>query len=101
MGLEKMRGWQLTRRLRNFFEDGKYNLKCEGRQLTTEEMIEMSVSWQAKYGIMSMEDMLAEDDWDGWVKLMEKVGEKTIILADDLMVTNTKRWQKAIEMKDG
>ncbi len=82
-----------------FFEEGKYVLKAEGRSLTAEEMIEMYGEWREKYPIVIMEDMLAEDDWGAWVKLMEKLGDKTIILADDLTVTNTKRWQKAIEMK--
>ncbi|MFA5828381.1 MAG: phosphopyruvate hydratase [Candidatus Shapirobacteria bacterium] len=82
-----------------FYENGKYNLKTENRVVTAEELIEYYDSWLNKYPIATMEDMLHEDDWDNWVKLVEKINGKIPLIADDLTVTNTKRWQKAIEMK--
>lgn len=82
-----------------FFEDGKYHLKTENRILTGDELIDYYVSWLQKYPIVTIEDMMAEDDWDNWVKLVAKVNGKATVIADDLTVTNVKRWQKAIEMK--
>jgi enolase len=77
----------------------KYNLRIENKQLTTDEMIEYYVQWMAKYPFVSWEDMLDEDDWEGWKKMVEKVADKFPIIGDDLTATNIKLWQKAIETK--
>jgi len=82
-----------------FFEDGKYVLKREGRTLTGAEMVEFYADWVAKYPIISIEDGLAEDDWDSWVLMMERLGDKIQIVGDDLLVTNVARVQKAIDLQ--
>jgi enolase len=81
-----------------FFEDGKYVLKKEGRTLTGAEMVEFYADWVEKYPIISIEDGLAEDDWDSWVLMMERLGDQVQIVGDDLLVTNVTRVQKAIDM---
>ncbi|MCD6519500.1 MAG: phosphopyruvate hydratase [Anaerolineae bacterium] len=81
------------------YEDGKYHLKREGRVLSSEEMVEFYVDWVSKYPIISIEDGMAEDDWDGWVKLVEALGDKVQLVGDDLLVTNVERIQKAIDLK--
>jgi len=82
------------------FEDGvTYNLKKEGRRLTGEQMVEFFVDWTERYPIISIEDGLAEDDWDDWKLLMERVGDRVQIVGDDLLVTNVKRVKKAIQDK--
>jgi len=80
-------------------ETKKYDLKLEGKILTSEELINYYLPWMDKYPIVSMEDMLSEFDWDNWPKLTEKINGKFTLIADDLTVTNTKLLQKAIEMK--
>jgi enolase len=82
-----------------FLEEGKYHLKTENRVLSGDELIDYYMSWLQKYPIVTIEDMMAEDDWENWVKLTAKVNGKVPVIADDLTVTNVKRWQKAIEMK--
>ena len=79
------------------YEDGKYNLKKEGRVLTSEEMVEFYAAWVEKYPIISIEDGLAEDDWEGFRLMTERLGDKIQIVGDDLLVTNTERIRKAIE----
>ena len=79
------------------FEDGKYNLKWEGVVKTAEEMVEWYASLCKKYPIVSIEDGLAEDDWDGWKKLTDALGKKVQLVGDDLFVTNVERLQKGIE----
>jgi len=81
------------------FEDGKYNLKSEGRQLTSSEMIDLYGEWIQKYPIISIEDGLAEDDWEGYKLFTEKLGEKVQIVGDDLFVTNIKRLEQGIREK--
>lgn len=81
-----------------FFSEGKYNLKIENKKLDGKQLIEYFLPWLQKYPIVSFEDMLSEDDWENWIELTSKVGNMPNI-ADDLTVTNLKRWQKAIEMK--
>ncbi len=81
------------------YEDGKYNLKKEGRVLTSEEMVEFYAAWVEKYPIISIEDGLAEDDWEGFRLMTERLGDKIQIVGDDLLVTNTERIKKAIEMQ--
>ncbi|MBU5591338.1 phosphopyruvate hydratase [Clostridium sp. MSJ-4] len=79
------------------FEDGKYNLKGEGRVLTPEEMANYYVELANKYPIISIEDGMAEEDWEGWKLLTEKLGDKVQLVGDDLFVTNTKRLNMGIE----
>jgi enolase len=81
-----------------FFESGKYVLKKEGRDLIGAEMVDFYADWVEKYPIVSIEDGLAEDDWDSWVLMMERLGDKIQIVGDDLLVTNTERIQKAIDL---
>lgn len=80
-----------------FFEDGNYNLKGEGRILTPEEMANYYVELASKYPIISIEDGMAEEDWEGWKLLTEKIGDKVQLVGDDLFVTNTKRLNMGIE----
>ncbi|AGB41990.1 phosphopyruvate hydratase [Halobacteroides halobius DSM 5150] len=81
-----------------FYEDGKYNFKREGAVRTSEEMVEFYAELVDKYPIQSIEDGLDEDDWDGWVKLNEALGDKIQIVGDDLFVTNTEFLAKGIEL---
>ena len=79
------------------FEDGKYNFKGEGIIRTTDELITYYETLVEKYPIISIEDGLAEDDWDGWAKLTEVLGEKIQLVGDDLFVTNVERLEKGIK----
>jgi enolase len=83
-----------------FYENGKYHLKTEDRDLSADEMISYFESMIDKYPIISIEDGLNEDDWEGWQKMTEKLG-KLQIVGDDLLVTNTERLGKAINLKAG
>jgi len=80
-------------------ENGKYNLSIEGREITSEELMNYYVSWIDKYPFVSWEDMLSEFDWENWPKLVEKINGKFPLIADDLTVTNSKIWQEAIDKK--
>ncbi len=82
-----------------FYVDGKYELKCEGRTLTSKEMVDWLASLAAEFPIVSIEDGLAENDWDGWKLLVERIGDKVQLVGDDLLVTNTKLLQRAIDEK--
>jgi enolase len=82
-----------------FFEDGKYVLKKEGRTLTGAEMVEFYAGWVAQYPIISIEDGLAQDDWDSWILMTERLGDRVQIVGDDLLVTNVARVQKAIDLR--
>ncbi len=79
-------------------ERGVYVLSGEGRELTTDEMIDYWAELVEKYPIISIEDGLAEEDWDGWVKLTQRIGDKVQLVGDDLFVTNTERLKKGIEL---
>ncbi len=80
------------------FKDGKYKFyKSSGKELTSDEMVEYWTSWVNKYPIISIEDGMAEEDWDGWKKLTDKIGHKVQLVGDDLFVTNTKILQKGID----
>jgi enolase len=81
------------------FSDGNYVLPKEGRTLTSEEMVEHWASWVAKYPIRSIEDGLAEDDWDGWQALTAKLGDASQIVGDDLLVTNPERIRRGIQAR--
>ena len=80
-----------------FFENGKY--KFEGKELTTEQMITYYRDLVAAYPLLSIEDPLDEDDWDGWTNLTAQLGDKIQIVGDDLFVTNPVRLQRGIESK--
>lgn len=82
-----------------FFEDGKYQLKTEGKALTSSEMVELYASWMEKYPIVSIEDGFAEDDWEGFATQTARMGDKIQIVGDDLYVTNPERLQKGIDTK--
>lgn len=79
------------------FDNGIYDLKTEGRKLNANEMIELYTAWLDKYPIISIEDGLAEDDWEGYKLFTNKLGKRVQIVGDDLFVTNIKRLQKGIE----
>ncbi|MFA9397829.1 MAG: phosphopyruvate hydratase [Clostridiaceae bacterium] len=81
------------------YEDGKYNLKGEGKMLSSEEMADFYVDLVNKYPIISIEDGMAEEDWEGWRILTEKLGNKIQLVGDDLFVTNTERLKMGIEKK--
>ena len=78
-------------------ETKTYNLKGEGRVLTSDEMIDYSAELVEEFPIISIEDGLDEEDWDGWKKLTERIGDKVQLVGDDLFVTNVKRLQKGID----
>jgi len=76
-----------------------YELRIENKTLNSEELIEYYAKWIGKYPFVSWEDMLSEFDWESWPILLEKIGGKFPLIADDLTVTNTRIWQEAIEKK--
>jgi enolase len=76
-----------------------YNLRTEGRKLSSEEMAAFWVDWVNKYPIVSLEDGFAQDDWEGWKTFTEQVGDKVQIVGDDLLVTNPARVRRAIDEK--
>ena len=80
-----------------FFRDGRYELKGEGKSLSPTEMADYYVALAEDYPIASIEDGMAEDDWDGWKQLTEKLGSRVQLVGDDLFVTNVKRLEKGIE----
>ncbi|PRR79469.1 Enolase [Clostridium liquoris] len=79
------------------FEDGKYNLKGEGKVLTPAEMVEYYARLVEKYPIISIEDGMAEEDWEGWKLITKRLGNKIQLVGDDLFVTNTNRLSMGIE----
>jgi enolase len=82
-----------------FFKDGQYCLKVDGRTFNSKGMADFYSDLCKKYPIISIEDGLAEDDWDSWALLTKQIGRKIQIMGDDLIVTNVKRLQKAIDIK--
>ncbi len=79
-------------------ESGKYILKGEGKELTTDEMIDFYERLITKYPIISIEDGLDEEDWEGWKIMTERLGKKIQLVGDDLFVTNTERLKKGIDL---
>lgn len=79
-------------------ETGKYVLAGEGRELTSAEMVDYWEALVEKYPIISLEDGMAEEDWDGWKALTDRIGDRVQLVGDDLFVTNSKRLAKGIEM---
>lgn len=80
-------------------DSGLYHLRTEGRKLTSAEMVDFWKSWVDQYPIVSLEDGLAEDDWEGWQMLTAAVGDKTQLVGDDLLVTNPERVRRGIREK--
>jgi enolase len=80
-------------------ESGLYKLEIEGKNLTSEELADLWADWVARFPIISIEDGMDEDDWDGWKLLYSKVGDKVQMVGDDLLVTNVKRIERAIAEK--
>jgi len=83
-----------------FYEEdtGLYNLRTEGKKLSSAEMVAFWKDWVEKYPIVSIEDGLAQDDWDGWKLMTEELGDKIQIVGDDLLVTNPERIRKGIKV---
>ena len=79
------------------FKDGKYHLQGEGKVFDTDEMVAYYKNLVEKYPIISIEDALSEDEWDGWKKLTDAIGDKVQLVGDDLFVTNTERLKTGIE----
>ena len=84
-----------------FYKDGKYVLASEGKKLDSEGMVDLYASWVSKYPILSIEDPLDEDDWEGYELMTKKLGKKVQIVGDDLFVTNTTRLMEGIERGAG
>jgi enolase len=82
-----------------FYDNGKYVLAREGKTLTPAQMVDYYVKWCADYPIISIEDGMAEDDWEGWQLLTQKLGKRIQIVGDDIYVTNVSRIAKGIETK--
>jgi enolase len=79
------------------YQDGKYVLAREGRTLTSQQMVALYEQWVNEYPLISIEDGLAEDDWEGWSLLCQRLGGRVQLVGDDLFVTNTARLQRGIE----
>jgi len=82
-----------------FYKNKKYVLAREGVSLTSREMVEYYVNWVSQYPIISIEDGMAEDDWAGWQLITEKLGDKVLLVGDDLYVTNVNRLSKGIKLR--
>jgi enolase len=83
------------------YRDGAYHLEGEGRVLTSTELVEFWAELVDLYPIISIEDGMAEEDWDGWVALTERLGDRVQLVGDDLFVTNSERLGKGIELRAG
>jgi enolase len=79
------------------YEDGRYTLKGENRALDSNGLVDLWASWVDRYPIVSIEDGMAEDDWEGWQLLTERLGTSVQLVGDDLFVTNVERLQRGIE----
>jgi enolase len=79
-----------------FFKNGKYELEGEGKSLTPEQMVKVYEDLTSRYPIVSIEDGMAEDDWDGWIALTKSIGSKVQLVGDDLFVTNSARLKQGI-----
>ena len=80
-----------------FYRDGRYELKCEGKSLSSSEMVDWLAALVDEFPIVSIEDGLAENDWDGWKLLHERLGDRVQLVGDDLLVTNTSLIRRAID----
>jgi len=81
------------------YRDGKYHLDIEGRVLSSDEMVDFWADWCNRYPIISLEDGLGENDWAAWSKLVARIGHKTQVVGDDLLVTNVEKVKRAIKEK--
>ncbi len=81
------------------YDAGRYNLTGEGRKLTSQEMVDLWAGWVKDYPIVSIEDGLAEEDWQGWQALTRRIGDRVQLVGDDLFTTNPARLRKGIELK--
>jgi enolase len=81
------------------YENGKYILRGEGRTLTSKEMVDLWEEWVSAYPIVSIEDPLAEEDWEGWQMVTRRIGKNVQLVGDDLFTTNPARIRKGIELK--
>ena len=79
------------------WRDGRYRLEREGRELATDELIDLWAGLAGEYPLVSIEDGLAEDEWDGWRRLTERLGDRLQLVGDDLFVTNVERLERGIE----
>ena len=79
-----------------FYQDDQYVLAREGRTLTSSEMVDLYEQWLNEYPIITIEDGLAEDDWEGWAQLQQQLGQRVQLVGDDLFVTNTERLKRGI-----
>ena len=84
-----------------FFENGKYHLVGEGKRLTGEQFVDFLADWCDQYPILSIEDGMAENDWDGWTLLTERLGQRVQLVGDDLFVTNPAIFRKGIDQHIG
>jgi enolase len=82
-----------------FFKDGKYDLEGEGKVYTPAQFVDLLASWAQQYPIVTIEDGMAEGDWDGWKLLTDKIGNKVQLVGDDLFVTNPAIFREGIEKK--
>ena len=82
-----------------FFEDGTYRLAREGAAFTSRELVDYYADWADKYPIVSIEDGLAEDDWEGWQLLADRLGDRVQLVGDDLYTTNTQRISKGVQLE--
>jgi enolase len=80
------------------YENGRYTLASEGRSLTSAELVDLWAQWCERYPIVSIEDGLAEDDWEGWRLLTERLGGRVQLVGDDLLVTNLERLERTIDL---
>lgn len=80
-----------------FYHDGRYELKCEGKSLSSSEMVDWLAALVDEFPIVSIEDGLAENDWNGWKLLHERLGDRVQLVGDDLLVTNTSLIRRAID----
>ena len=80
-----------------YYKDGKYVLEHEGKTFTSKEMVNFFEEWVNEYPIISIEDGMAEEDWEGWKLMTERLGKKVQLVGDDLFVTNTKRLETGID----
>ena len=80
-----------------YYKDGKYVLEHEGKTFTSAEMVDFFEEWVNEYPIISIEDGMAEEDWEGWKLITERLGKKVQLVGDDLFVTNTERLETGIE----
>ena len=80
-----------------FHDNGKYNLVGENKRLTSEQFVDFLADWAAQYPIITIEDGMAEDDWDGWKQLTDRIGDRVQLVGDDLFVTNPKIFREGID----